>query len=158
MPGRIIAAMHRVPRTAILGAMAALSCLAAPSSARAGEFTHEVWAAGGFNNSDYAEDIRACLRGGVGAIFEDRVGLGASFQVDRDRWYYFGYASVFLPKFGMFEPYARLHIGQRDDVDETAYGWTAGLRMGDSGVYLFLEAHGIRQPGYSDGASFGICF
>jgi hypothetical protein len=145
-------------RATILAVTAAAAFAAAPRAAFGGEFQHEVWLAGGFNNTDYADDVRACFRGGVGTVFEQYVGLGASVQVDRDRWYYFGYASVFLPKMGMLEPYARLHIGRRDDTDETAYGWTAGLKLGDAGVFLFIEAHGIRQPGYSDGASVGLSF
>jgi hypothetical protein len=143
-------------------AVAASALLLAESRpARADGVKSELWLAGGFVEPDYPdtdESLFAVLRAGGGAKFLDRLTLGASTQVDRAHYFYFAYAGVILPPIGLVEPYGRFHAGRRDDVSDTALGWTAGVRLGDGNVFLMIEVHGVIEPGSADGASLGVTF
>ncbi len=135
-----------------------LTVLVLATPAAAGRVRPEWWFGGGFTRSDYHDLHLAVGRAGVGAMFLEHVALGANIQADRERWFWMGYAGVILPAIGMIEPYARFHAGRRDDVEDTALGWTAGFRVGQGAVKLFVEAHGILEPGYGNGGSVGISF
>jgi hypothetical protein len=102
----------------------------------------------------------ACIRGGISAVFVDHVMVGISGQADRDRIHYFGDAGVIFPLVWGIEPYARFQAGRRDDRDDTALGWAAGFRLGDTGnaVKFFVEGHGIVEPEENNGISAGISF
>jgi len=147
--------IHRLPLIAALALSVGVGF--APPARAAGVGT-DFWLAGGFTKPSYNVDILACLRGGLGVDFLGRFSVGASTQVDRERYFYFAYAGVVLPRLGVLEPYARFHVGRRDDVDDTALGWSAGFRVGNGVVNLFIEGHGILEPGYGDGASVGLSF
>jgi len=148
----------RISKWILVTALAAAPLAANAPVSRAGSVGSELWLAGGFVDADYSDYVKACIRGGAGATFFDRVGLGGSAQVDQIRYFYFGYAAVYFPQVGMLEPYGRFHVGRRDDIDETALGWTVGAGVGDGSVRVFIEAHGVYQPGYAYGASFGFSF
>lgn len=128
------------------------------TDAAAGSVGTELWMAGGFSFPDYADIVRACARGGVSVVFMDRFTLGVSGQADRDRYYYFGDASILLPPMGLTVPYARFQVGRRDDVSDTAMGWAAGLRLGEENLSFFLEAHQIFEPDNNFGFSGGISY
>jgi hypothetical protein len=131
--------------------------LAVPASAGRSVGT-EWWLGGGFNRPDYRDGQVAVIRGGGGVLFFEHVGIGANLQADREHWFAFGYASIIFPAIASVEPYGRFHAGQRDDVDDTALGWTGGLRTGDGKVKLFVEAFGVIEPGYGTGVAIGITF
>jgi len=128
------------------------------TNARAGSIGTELWLGGGFSYPDYASGVRACARGGIGVVFKDHLALGVSSQVDRDHYHYFGDISVVLPPVGLSEPYARFQIGRREDVNDTAMGWAAGLRWGEDNLYFFLEANEIFEPEDSFGFTGGIAY
>jgi hypothetical protein len=143
----------------VTAAVAAAFVLSIPARfARAGGVGGDVWLTGGFVSADYKDAYLACIRGGAGPEFLGRFSVGLSGQVDRERYFYFAYAGAVLPRVGMLEPYARFHAGRRDDVDDTALGWSAGVRIGNGTTYLLLEVHGVLEPGHSNGASMGVSF
>jgi hypothetical protein len=140
----------------VLAAAAAVLLLAA-DVAGARPLRLEGWVGGGFAEPDYDEFPVAVGRIGLGVRVYNHVSLGASVQVDRDRWFGFGYAGLAVPEM-LLQPFARFYAGRRDDVSDVAYGWSAGLQIGPGRVKLFGEVHGIIQPGSGTGASLGISF
>ncbi len=128
---------------------------AAPAGAATARF--EGWFGGGFVNPDYDPNPLAVARGGLGVRFVDHISLGGSFQADRDHSFGFGYAGLTLPE-TLLEPFARFYAGRRDDVSDTAYGWSVGLQTGPGQVKLFADVHGIIQPGHGVGVCLGFTF
>jgi len=131
-----------------------------PLAARAGgiEVKPEVWMGGGVSWPDYHAHSEACARGGFGGVFAKHFTLGISGQVDRDRFHYFADGGVILPQVSFFEAYGRYQFGRRDDRDDNAWGWCAGIRMLGEGINLYLEASEILEPEFNKGLSLGIWF
>jgi len=134
-----------------------LFCARVPQ-ARAGALKPEIWMSGGFVDASYHDSPLACARAGAGIEAFKHLTFGVCVQADRDRYFNFGYVGVVLPALGLFEPYGRFQAGRRDDLDDTALGWTAGLRVGNGTVNFLMEVHGVTQPGSSNGASVGVSF
>jgi hypothetical protein len=146
-------------RVPILLVLAIVFSLVLPVRASAqGTVGTEIWLGGGISWPDYADSGMASARGGLGVVFFRHLGIGISGQADRERYYYFADATLILPTTGLLEPYARFHIGRRDDTDDTATGWTGGVRMGEDAMRFFIEAHGIAEPEHVFGMSVGISF
>ncbi len=139
-------------------ALVLLSLLVVPPPAVAGGIGKEVWIGAGWSWPGYGEGVMACARGGIGAVFARYLGLGISAQADLDHAYYFADASVFLPPLGLIEPYGRFQYGKRDDKDDAAMGWAAGIRTGQESIRLYLEGHQILEPEDNYGFSIGISF
>lgn len=118
----------------------------------------EWWLGGGFYKPDYNEEHLAVIRGGGGLLVLERITLGACLQADRERWFGSGYAGVLFPEISAVGPYVRFHAGQRNDVSDTVLSWTGGLRFGDRGAELYVEAFGIIEPGYGTGVCVGFSF
>jgi hypothetical protein len=138
--------------------LGALLVAASPARARTPTLRGEGWAGAGFHDPDYRTGATALGRVGLGLRVLERVSLGADGQWDRNHWFAFGYAGLTLPSVSFAEPYARFHVGKRDDLDETAYSWSAGFRLREGPIGVFIEAHGVIQPGESIGASMGVSF
>ena len=151
--------MHHHVRYALFAVLVPMTllCTRVPQ-ARAGQVKPEVWVSVGIVDTSYHDDILSCLRGGGGIQVFNHFTAGGSGQVDRDHYFFFGYVGVVLPALGIFEPYGRFHVGRRDDLDDTALGWTVGVRVGNGAVNFLIEAHGVTEPGSSDGASLGLSF
>jgi hypothetical protein len=126
--------------------------------AEAGQVKPEVWMTAGFVDPDYHDSPLAAGRAGGGIVAFTHVTAGASGQLDRDHYFYFGYVGVILPAIGVVEPYGRFHVGRRDDLDDTALGWTAGIRIGNGAASFLFEAYGVTEPGSCNGACVGISF
>jgi hypothetical protein len=118
----------------------------------------EGWMSAGFVNPDYDPSPLAVARAGLGIRFFDRLSLGASAQVDRDRWFGFAYVGTTLPELFYLETFGRFYVGRRDDISDTATAWSVGVRTGNSDVKLTAEIHGIIQPGHGLGVSIGVSF
>jgi hypothetical protein len=143
---------------AVIALGVALTATFAAVPARSDGLCGEAWLSAGFVDTDYHGTPLSCFRAGAGLLVLQRFSLGGNVQADRDRYFLFAYAGVVLPAIGLIEPYGRFHAGRRDDLDETALGWTGGLRIGNGTVHLYIEAHGVLEPGYSNGGSVGIAF
>jgi len=128
------------------------------SAATAGEIRPEVWIGGGVSYPEYHSAAETCGRAGIGAIFLDHLTLGASAQIDRDHAHYFADAGVILPEVWFLVPYGRFQYGRRDDRDDAAKGWAAGVRLEGDGASLYFEAHQIFEPEDDKGLSLGIWF
>jgi hypothetical protein len=125
----------------------------------AGGIGKEIWVGAGAVWPDYHDrEAMAVVRGGVGMVIARHVTLGVSAQADRDRWYYFADTSVIFPAMGLIEPYARFQIGRRDDVDDTAMVWSAGVRTGEDSIRIFIEGFGVFEPAENYGGCVGISF
>ena len=126
---------------------------------RAGEVVRpEFWVGGGVSWPDYHDTAEACARGGIGAVFKDHLTLGISGQADRDHFHYFADGGVILPEIGLLVPYGRYQFGRRDDSDDNATGWCAGVRLEGEGVSFYVEFHQIMEPDDNKGMSLGIWF
>lgn len=142
----------------LLAALAAAALAGFSSPACAGRtLGTEWWVGGGFNRTDYDDNL-ALIRGGGGLLLFEHVTLGANLQADRERWFGFGYAGLLFPEIGGVEPYGRFHAGRRDDLDDDAFGWTGGVRYGPNAVKLYFEVFGVIEPGYGTGFCIGIAF
>ncbi|HET6462931.1 MAG TPA: hypothetical protein VFH33_03950 [Candidatus Krumholzibacteria bacterium] len=131
-----------------------------PWAARAGgiEVTPEVWIGGGVSWPVYHAHSEACGRGGFGAVFAQHVTLGISGQADRDHFHYFVDGGVILPQVWFLVPYGRYQFGRRDDRDDNAWGWCAGMRLLGEGINFYVEASEILEPEYNKALSLGIQF
>jgi hypothetical protein len=150
--------MKHTNRSLPLAAALLFAALLSPAASRAGALGTEVWLGTGVSWPDYHEKPIACVRAGLGLVFRNVVGFGISGQADKDRVHYFGNASVTLPTIGLVEPYGRFEMGRRDDRDDTAWGWVAGLRTGEEAIRFYLEANQIVEPEKDFGLSIGIAF
>jgi hypothetical protein len=146
---------HRI--TALIATLATLAGLSA-APVYAGEIKPEVWFGGGVSYPDYHEISETMGRGGVGAVFAGHFTLGISGQVDRDRFHYFADGGVILPEVWFLVPYGRYQYGRRDDRDDAAWGWCAGLRLVGESISVYVEANEILEPEFNKGLSFGIWF
>lgn len=124
----------------------------------AGDVHSEVWIGGGVSYPDYHGAAEACGRGGIGAVFREHFTLGISGQADRDHFHYFADAGVILPEVSFVVPYGRFQFGRRDDRDDNAMGWAAGVRVEGEVMSLYFEAHQIFEPEDNKGLSLGIWF
>jgi hypothetical protein len=131
-----------------------------PMAARAGgiEVKPEVWIGGGVSYPDYHARAETCGRGGFGAVFAEHFTLGISGQADRDRFHYFVDGGVILPQVSFFVPYGRYQFGRRDDLDDNAWGWCAGIRMLGEGINLYVEFSEILEPEFNKAVTLGIQF
>ena len=137
-----------------LAALVGLS--AAP--AHAGDIKPEVWFGAGVSYPDYHDVSEAMVRGGIGGVFAEHFTLGVSGQADRDRWHYFVDGGVILPEVWFLVPYGRYQFGRRDDRDDNAWGWCAGLRLMGESISVYVEANEILEPEFNKGLSFGLWF
>jgi hypothetical protein len=144
--------------TLVVLSIVVLAALLPPRAALAGSVGTEVWVGGGASWLQGRDKPMACVRGGAGIVFARYFAIGASGHGDRDNSYYFADATVIFPKLGLYEPYGRFHFGRRDHSSDDAMGWTAGLRLGEDAVQIFLEGYGIIEPDENYGAVFGISF
>lgn len=147
-----------IGRILIAGALGAALLLPGSPSTAGQTVGMEWWIGGGFVNADYYHEPIAVLRGGAGAVVLERFTIGANLQADREHQFGFGYVGLILPAIRSVEPYGRFHFGRRDDIDDTALGWTGGFRYGERALKIYLEAFGVIEPGYGTGACFGITF
>jgi len=147
-----------VPRCALILTLIVLALPAAPARAGDPAIKPEVWIGGGVSYPDYHDVAETCGRGGIGAVFVEHLTLGASAQADRDHFHYFGDAGVILPQVWLFAPYGRYQFGRRDDRDENAWGWCAGLRLVGDGVCVYFEVNEILEPEFNKGLTMGIWF
>jgi hypothetical protein len=150
--------MHHRFSLAVLFIVAFAALPPAASADTAGGIRPEVWIGGGVSYPEYHDVPEACGRGGIGAIFLDHLTLGVSAQADRDHVHYFADAGVILPEISFLVPYARFQYGRRDDRDDAAKGWAAGVRLEGDGISLYFEAHKIFEPEDDKGLSLGIWF
>jgi hypothetical protein len=126
--------------------------------AHAGDIKPEVWLGGGASWPDYHGASETMARAGIGAVFASHVTLGASGQADRDHFHYFADAGVILPQVWFLVPYGRYQFGRRDDRDDNAWGWCAGIRLVGEGISVYVEANEILEPEFNKGLSLGIWF
>jgi len=84
--------------------------------------------------------------------------LGVSGQADNDHFHYFTDAGVILPGLGLFLPYGRYQFGRREDSNDNAWGWCAGIRLAGEGVSLYVEFNDIVEPESNRGVTLGIWF
>ena len=154
----ILRRMKHTHRRLLLRAAFLFATLIVPAASRAGDIGTEAWFGSGISWPDYRDEPIVCARGGLGLLFKNVVGLGISGQADKDRFHYFGNASVILPAVGLFQPYGRFEVGRRDDRDDTAWGWAAGLRTGEEAIRFYLEANQIVEPDQDFGLTIGIAF
>jgi hypothetical protein len=150
--------MHQRFSPTILLIAFLIATLARVSPVLAGDVHPEVWIGGGVSYPDYHGAAEACGRGGIGAVFMDHVTLGVSGQADRDHFHYFADAGVILPEVSFLVPYGRFQFGRRDDRDDNAMGWAAGVRVAGDVMSLYFEAHQIFEPEDNKGLSVGIWF
>lgn len=135
-----------------------LVALALSRAARAGDISPEVWIGGGASWPDYHGTSESCARAGIGAVFAGHLTLGASGQADRDHFHYFADGGVILPEIWFFVPYGRYQFGRRDDRDDNAWGWCAGIRLEGEGISLYVEASEILEPEFNKSLTLGIWF
>jgi hypothetical protein len=150
--------MHQRFSPTILLIAFLIATLAHVSPVLAGDVHPEVWIGSGVSYPDYHGAAEACGRGGIGAVFMDHVTLGVSGQADRDHFHYFADAGVILPEVSFLVPYGRFQFGRRDDRDDNAMGWAAGVRVAGDVMSLYFEAHQIFEPEDNKGLSVGIWF
>jgi hypothetical protein len=150
--------MQHPLRARIIPALSLVALLLLPSGAKAGSVGKEFWVGGGAGWPEDNSKAGANIRGGAQLIFARHFTLGVSGQADRERYYYFADSSIIFPPLGMVEPYGRFQVGRRDDVDDTAMGWAAGLRMGEDSIRVFAEGYGIFEPAGNYGVCVGISF
>lgn len=148
--------MHHRFSLALLFLVATLPFGASPVVA--GAIHPEVWIGGGVSYPAYHNAAEACGRGGIGAVFRDHFTLGVSGQADRDRFHFFADAGVILPEVWFLVPYGRFQYGRRDDRDDAAKGWAAGIRLEGDGISLYVEANQIFEPEDDKGLTLGIWF
>lgn len=149
--------LHQTRLRLILTLFVCVLCIV-PVATAAADLDSEVWLGAGGSWPDYRDAAMACVRGGAGIVVARHFAIGASGHGDRDHSWYFGDASTFLPPVGLFEPYARFHIGRRDHSSENAMAWTAGVRVGDDAIRISIEGFGIFEPDENYGMAFGISF
>ena len=145
------------PARLIFG-ISVLGLVLMPHVVLGGPVGKDFWVGGGVSWPDYREKAIACMRGGLGAVFFDHITLGISGHVDRERFHYFVDTSVISPPIGLMEVYGRFQIGRRDDRDDTAMGWAAGIRTGEDAIRVFVEGYSIFEPQENYGACVGISF
>jgi hypothetical protein len=133
-------------------------CFSGPAVVRADTLHAEFWLSGGVLKPEYSDSPLAIGRAGVGAVIAEYVMVGVGGMVDRDHYWGFGYAGLALPAIGELQPFGRLYAGKRHHADDTAMGWSAGIRTGPSYVQLFVEVIGIIQPGSGLGGAVGVSF
>jgi len=149
--------MHHSARTTLAAVLLFLLSTHA-TQARAGALKPELWISGGFVNASYHDSPLACGRAGAGIEAFKYATFGICVQADREHYFNFAYVGAVFPTIGLFQPYGRFQFGRRNDLDDTALGWTFGLRMGNGVVNFLMEAHGVTEPGSSNGASVGLSF
>jgi hypothetical protein len=145
---------HRIASLVLLATLIGLSA----SPARAGDITPEVWLGGGVSWPDYHHASETLGRGGIGAVLAEHFTLGISGQADRDHFHYFADGGVILPQVWFLVPYGRYQWGRRDDRDDNAWGWCAGLRLVGEGISVYVEASEILEPEFDKALTLGIWF
>lgn len=146
-------------RLRIVTGLAALTLALLPGATRADRVAApELWFGGGFHDPEYHDGGMAVGRGGAGVLLKEHLSLGGCLQVDRDHWFWFGYAGVVLPAISGVEPFGRFYMGQRDDSGDTNTQWSAGVLFGIPSVRVYVEVFQLIEPNEDKGADVGLVF
>lgn len=153
---------HRMRYRIITCALAAaVAILGSPADARAGRILTgaEIWGGAGALEADYRDNVLASTRFGAGLRFVEYIGIGGSFQIDKEKGFVLAYVGVYPARSWFIKPFGRFDVGSRtDSTGETALGWTAGVEMGERTMNVYLAYSGITTPGQVDAVNFGLIF